>query len=203
MKVREDGFTLIEVLVVIAILATLAGFVALMIPGVQGKATKLQCQDQVRNLVGLLESANAQRYPEHGGPNLLLYLVVKGQVRGQDALNTLFCPGDLNESLKDAGGVEAYDKLDLKLREYGHLTSYAAREQRDPKKRARKGAMPPQVLICDDSEDHHGGKGIVIGLTGGAAKWRDKVDDYELDLKAPLIIGEGSPVEELVCLSAE
>jgi hypothetical protein len=59
------------------------------------------------------------------------------------------------------------------------------------------------VLICDDSEDHHGGKGIVVGLSDGTAKWRGKVDFYGLDEETPLPVGAGSPVEELVCLRAE
>ena len=203
MQVREDGFTLIELLVVIAILATLAGLATVMVGTGREKSNQIQCTDQVRNLVGILEGAQAGRYPEHSGPNLLLYLVVKGEVRGRDALGTFFCPGDMEESLKTAGGVEAYESIDLNRREYGHLTSYAARDQKDPKKRARRSAMPAQVLICDDSEDHHNGKGIIVGLTGGAAKWRDKVDYYELDIKVPLVIGESSSVEELVCLTAE
>jgi prepilin-type N-terminal cleavage/methylation domain-containing protein len=204
MRRPQDGFTLIEVLVVMAIIATLAGLVSLLVVDTRRKGERLVCTEQVRDLTGLLESADATRYPRHAGPNLILYLVVKGQIAGKDTLEKLFCPGDQEESLEDAGGVEAYASLDLSLRaEYGHLTSYAARDQTKPETRAPRGAMPPVVLIADDSEDHHQGKGIVVGLTGGAAKWRDKVDDYGMRKDEPLTIGPDSAVDELTCLRVE
>jgi prepilin-type N-terminal cleavage/methylation domain-containing protein len=201
---RAEGFTLIELLVVIAILATLAGLTTVLISKGNEKRDQLQCTDQVRKLASLIESAQTTRYPQQGGANLILYLVTTGDVAGKDALEMLFCPGDLEESLRQAGGPEAYRELDPSRRgEHGHLTSYAGRDLLDPACRARKGRVPAVVLLADDSEDHHGGKGIVVGLTGGAAVWRDKVDDYELRKDVALTVGEASEIEELRCLRVD
>jgi len=166
------------------------------------EAMKTECMSNMRNIVGLLEFG--PKYPVKSGPNLILYLVKKGEIDGWDRLNILFCPGDRKESLRMAGGVEAYRDLDLARRgEYGHLTSYAGRDQLDEKNAARKGSPKTQVLVCDDSEDHHGGLGFVVGLTGGAAKWRDKVGAWNLDPKTHVTVGEDSVVEELRCLRSE
>lgn len=199
---KQRGFTLIEILVVVTIIGVLAGLVVVLIPKGQFEAQKTECMSNIRNIVGLLEFG--PRYPEKSGPNLILYLVKKGDIEGVDRLGLLFCPGDVNESLAKAGGVEAYEDLDLTKRgEYGHLTSYAGRDQLNKLCAAKKGSSKTFVLVCDDSEDHHDGKGFVVGLNGGAAKWRDKIDDFNMDLKKVVEIGEGSEVEQLQCLLGE
>ncbi|MHC4957881.1 MAG: type II secretion system protein [Planctomycetota bacterium] len=201
MRRRESGFTLIEILVVVSIIATLAGLVSVVIPWAFFKRDVMVCTNNVSQVVGLLESSDSSRYPNEKGPNLLLYLVAKGQVAGRDGLELLFCPGDQEESLGEAGGEAAYADLDFKkLGEYGALTSYAARDQSDPKVRAKKGRVPAVILVADDSEDHHDNRGIVVGLTGGQAKWRDKVDDYDMTSDAPLTVGGGSDIPELQAL---
>ena len=203
MKDREAGMTLIEILVVITIIATIAGMATVLIHVGQKQRVKYACIQHVSQLVGMLE-ATPDRYPRHDGPNLILYFVKKGDIAGEVSLELLFCPGDRDETLAQAGGVEAYKNLDLSLKgEYGHLTSYAGRAMTDRDCRVPRGTPIPTVLVADDSEDHHFGEGIVVGLSGGAAKFRDKVDDYEMDRDTPLFVGEGSIVEELVCLRSE
>ncbi len=192
------GFTLIELLVVIAILATLAGLTTVLIGTGTEAANRQACVHHVRELVGVLETLDSARYPNHTGPNLLLFLVHHGSIAGKDGLALLFCPGDLNEGLEECGGEKAYENLDLTRHSYGHLTSYAATNERLP-----KGMMPPRILVADDSADHHNGKGIVVGLTGGAAKWRDRIKDYGLTKKDEIVVGEGSPIEELACLARD
>jgi len=196
---RDEGFTLIEILVVITIVAVLAGLVVALVGTSTRMSLQVQCVNNVRNLTGLLEEASPSRYPAHGGPNQLLYLVTKGKLAGKDLLETLFCPGDLQESLDQCGGVAAYADLDL-TQQNGHLTSYAARAADQP---ARKGAIPAMVLVADDSSDHHDDRGVVVGLTGGVARFRDRMDDYGLAKDAPLLVGEGSAAEELRALRAE
>lgn len=200
---KHEGFTLIEILVVVTIIGVLAGLVVVLIPRGQFEAQKVDCINNVKNITGLLQSTNPQRYPNHSGPNLILYLVNKRELVGKDSLKLLFCPADAKESLDGAGGVDAYKDVDLGKREYGGLTSYAGRDQLNSECAAKKGAAEAHVLVCDDSEDHHDGKGFVVGLTNGAVKWRDKFDDYGQRQDAPVEVGEGSPVEELVCLRAE
>ena len=203
MSRKEAGMTLIEILVVIAILATIMGTVALLIGPSTRQGDKLSCIRNVGNLVGLIETGGRGRYPESAGANFVLYVAQKGEIAGRDNLETLFCPGDQQESFTLTGGEEAYEDLDLKSYDNGHLTSYAGRAQNDKKCRVSRGGPRAHVLIADDSEDHHHGFGFVVGLTGGTAKFRDKVDYYELALDQPIEVGEGSAVEELRCLRAE
>ncbi len=167
---------------------------------------KLLCLNNLRNLAGLIEMTGAMRgrYPMLSGPNLLLYFVVKQEIdpRSEKRLETLFCPGDAKESLKKAGGREAYQSIDLKTGGHGHLTSYAGRDQRDLKSAAKPGGREV-VLVIDDSDDHHGGRGFVVGLIGGAARWYDKVDRWKLVRDAKVVVGPDSNVEELRPLRAE
>ncbi|NJN14217.1 MAG: type II secretion system protein [Planctomycetes bacterium] len=198
---REEAFTLIELLVVITILGVLASLVLPLVHAGRREQNKIQCIHRVRNLVGLLEQG--ERYPGEGGPALLLYLVKKSELRGEDELHSLFCPGDMHESLEGAGGLAAYSDLDLGRKgELGHLTSYAGRDQTRTDCRVVRGG-PGAVLLADDSEDHHEGRGYVVGLTGGSITFRDKVDQWKLDRTTAVAPGEGSVVEELRCLAPE
>jgi len=201
MRKNEGGWTLIEILVVITIIATLAGLVSLTAIHSTEKKNQVVCMQHVADLVRMLESD--PRYPDRDGPAFILGLVAKGHIQGRDALENLFCPGDPQESLARAGGEKAYEGLDPKKPgAWGNLTSYAGRAQKEPACTAIKG--PRQVvLVADDSEDHHNQRGIVVGLTGGTAKFRDKVDDYDVARDTALVVGSGSAVEELKCLRAD
>ena len=200
---KQKGFTLIEILVVVTIIGVLAGLVVVLIPKGQFEAQKTECMNNLRNIVGLLEGSGTS-YPNKAGPNLILYLVKKGEIhKSEDKLKLLFCPGDTN-AWDRAGGVDAFKDLNLDKRgEYGDLTSYAGRDQLTKACAAKKGDGATLVLACDKDEDFHGKKGIVVGLNGGAAKWRDKVDFYKIDIDTALTIGEGSTIEELKCLVTE
>lgn len=199
---KQRGFTLIEILVVITIIGVLAALVVVLIPKGQFEAKKTECMNNVRNLVGLVETGG--EYPKFGGANFILYLVNHGELKGQDQLKTLFCPGDTKDGWDSSGGVDAFKDLNLDKREYDRLTSYAGRDQTRTGCRAAKGGTQESiVLICDDSDDHHQGKGFIVGLSGGSTKFRDKVDDYGGKIDTPVQVGEGSSVEELKCLSGE
>ena len=193
-KHTQQGFTLIEILVVIAIISTLAGLVSVMITHANRRAQRLQCTKHVGELVGLIETSGGNRYPNQSGAQFVLQVIEMGLFADRDSLELLFCPGDLNEDLEQAGGVEAY-KQKLGPEPMGHLTSYAGRRQKEAPYRASRTG-PRQVLICDDSLDHHNNEGIVVGLTGGAARFRR----YD---PAAFQLGEGSSDDELRCLSAE
>lgn len=165
---------------------------------------KLDCLNNMRQIVGLIEASSATRYPSYAGPNLMLYLVKKGLIAKEWQAQVLFCPGDNRESLKAVGGFNAYRDIDLKKRgAYGHLTSYAGRDQLDKNCAAKKGSMVPVILVCDDSEDHHAAMGFVVGYNGGAAEWRDKKRDWKLPAGKTVEVGKKSAVEELRCLLAD
>lgn len=200
---NHKGFTLIEILVVVTIIGVLAGLVVVLIPKGQFEAKKTECMNNVRNIVNLL-TVGGKIPIKYSGANLILYLVPHGDLEGEDNLKILFCPGDINDTFDGAGGGEAFQNLDLsKKAEYGHLTSYAGRNQSNSVCRVQSGTAKQEILVCDDSEDHHDKKGFVCGFTGGAVKFRHKFDDWQMDVKAPVSIGEGSTVKELECMVAE
>lgn len=202
MNGKQKGFTLIEILVVVTIIGVLAGLVVVLIPKSQEKAQILQCTSNQRNIVGMLVAGDDKAW-QMSGPNIPLYFVKKGDISGSN-LTLLFCPGDAqNENLVKAGGEEAYKNLDLKSQQYEHLTSYAGRDQVNSKCAVKKGTTSPEIMLCDDSEDHHNKKGFVCGYNDGSAKWLDKVDDWEMDLAAIVVVGEGSTVPVLQCLRSE
>lgn len=202
MNGKQKGFTLIEILVVVTIIGVLAGLVVVLIPKTQEKQQIMECQNNQRQICAMLVAADDKAW-QMSGPNIPLYFVKKGDIVGTN-LKLLFCPGDATkENLVSAGGEEAYKNLDLKSQQYEHLTSYAGRDQSNANCAVKKGTTSPEVMLCDDSEDHHNKKGFVCGYNDGSAKWIDKVDDWDMDLAASVAIGEGSSVKVLQCLRSE
>ena len=200
---RRAAFTLIEILVVISIIATLAGLVVALLPHVWFKTNVTQCVSRQRDLVGLLTDSASGRVPHLGGPALILTLVQRGDLQGRDALESLFCPGDAAEDLRVVGGEAAYEGLDpLQAGDYDAFTSYGSRDLADPANRFSRGSKAV-ILTIDDSEDHHDRRGMVVGMSNGVAKWRDKLDDWELSRDTVVEIGPGSVVVELRCLRGD
>lgn len=200
---RTSGFGLLELLVVVVILVAAFSVAFLLGPDVHHHDRGVECMNNVKQLVGLLEIVRRDGALRWDGANLALCVVSLGDIEGEQRLNVLFCPVDSRESLKRAGGPEAYERLDLTSRDNGHLTSYAGRRTTDPNCLVSRNAQSAVVLICDDSEDHHGGRGYVVGLSGNSVKWRAKVEDWGLAPDAKVVVGPDSIVEELRCVSAD
>ena len=198
------GYTAVQVAVVVLMVAVLVALLLVLArpPSVTDfTATRTECMNNVRYLVALLTIAPEYPKKEHGGVTLILWLAKNGEFDHE----SLFCPGDKTDTLDGAGGIEAFgSSLDVsKKGKYDHLSSYAGRDQTNEACRAIEGSTKLVIMICDDSEDHHGGRGFVVGLTGGAVKWRDKVDDWKLRLNTPVKVGPGSIVPELTCLLSD
>jgi len=195
--------TRLEGLLLAGGIAVLASLVVVVGCSSVDRQDGLMCINNVSNLVGLLErtAGNRDRYPPYPGPNLLLHYAVNGELDSRDLLGLLFCPVDEKESLGRAGGPAAYRELDLTQGGHGHLTSYAGRDWSREATRARPGDRD-LVLLADDSDDHHG-RGFVVGLSGGRARWWDKRDRWGLAPGTPVTVGAASRVEEFRPLRAE
>jgi len=203
MDVKQKGFTLIEILVVVTIIGVLAGLVVVLIPKGQEKQVEVQCVKNAQGLANLLIVGQGAQFPAYRGADLILCLVNRGDLRGERYLKTLFCPGDTTDTWERAGGTEAFDKLDLtRKNEHGNLTSYAGRDQLDAKCAAKKGG-DATVLVCDDSDDHHYKKGFVVAWTDGGAEFRSKAENWKIKFDKPVDIGENSEIDELKCLRAD
>ncbi len=203
MNGKQKGFTLIEILVVVTIIGVLAGLVVVLIPKANETKDITNCTNNQRQFVGLLVGGSSGDMDawRRSGPNLLLQFVRKGDI-GEESYKILFCPGDLQEGLESAGGAAAYKNLDMKLREYDKLTSYAGRDQENGKCTVKPG-QGRTIIMSDDSEDHHNKKGFVCGYSDGSIEWRDKDSKWNMGIEQVVNIGEGSAVKELECLVAE
>lgn len=200
----QKGFTLIEILVVVTIIGVLAGLVVVLIPKGREKANIADCTNNVKNLSGLLIQTKGPKFPSYGGVNLLLYLYHSGELPDENKLKLLFCPGDEIDTWDDSGGLQAYkDSVLSNKGEYGLLSSYAGRDQTDKACKASKSSAKTQALLADDSEDHHNGKGFVIGYNDSSVKYKLKFDDWKISLETEIRVGEGSEVEDLKCLRTD
>jgi prepilin-type N-terminal cleavage/methylation domain-containing protein len=206
MDLKQKGFTLIEILVVVTIIGVLAGLVVVLIPKGQEKANIAECTNNQKQLVQTLISLDGTKFPKkYAGVNLLLYLFkAKHLAMAEDNLKLLFCPGDEKDGWDNSGGLQAYEEVDLeKAGEYGLLSSYAGRFQTDRECAASKSSTTPQAMTADDSDDHHNGKGFVIGYSSGAVKYKQKFDDWNIDPDTEVKVGEGSAIEDLKCLKTD
>jgi len=203
---KQKGFTLIEILVVVTIIGVLAGLVVVLIPRGQERANIAECTNNQKQLVGTLVTLGSTKFPsKYGGVNLLLFLYKAGHISyDKDKLELLFCPGDETDDFERAGGEKAFKDADIaKAGEWGLLSSYAARDQTNRECAASKSSTEQQAMIADDSEDHHNNKGFVIAYSDGSVKFREKFEDWEIDIETEVKVGEGSAVEDLQCLKTD
>ncbi len=195
----------LDILVIAVVIA--AGIIAAvsLLQPVRHDSRGLGCINNVRNLGGMLVAHRLDDGSSPGrGPAMLLHFVRAREIdpESEDRLNILFCPVDTRESLDAVGGTAAYRDLDLTRADLGRFTSYAARDPGAPRCAVTPEGQPPVVLLCDDSDDHHG-HAIVVGLSDGRARWWDKVDELKLSDSTRIEIGPDSVVPALRCLRAE
>ena len=78
---HEAGFTLVEILVVITIIAALIGVVAAIIPQAQQANRKVQCANNLKNIGGMLvQRQTGKGLGVRGGAAMLLQLENDGPV---------------------------------------------------------------------------------------------------------------------------
>ncbi|MEM8886178.1 MAG: type II secretion system protein [Planctomycetota bacterium] len=202
---KQKGFTLIEILVVVTIIGVLAGLVVVLIPKGREKANQAQCTNNIKQLCQTLISLDGTKFPKQSGVNLMLYLFKGGHLaKSEENFQLLFCPGDEFDSWEDTGGVTAYNEASLDRQgENGELSSYAGRDQLDRACAAKKASTDSLALMADDSEDHHGGLGFVIGYTNASVQFKRKFEDWKIDVDTEVKVGEGSEIEVLQCLRTD
>ena len=200
MKSRESGFTLIEIMIVMAIIAALAAGVVIIIPIAQDASKKSTCQNNLRNLGGILVmKATDKRWPRESGAAFLLQLyLTESQVKKDLVVFT--CPGD--EDLAYEGGsekhVELFRQLSRKKLEDGtwdeNMTSFAGRNQRDNK--LKREADEKQAIACDrngvDQMTLHHNDGINVLFEDGSVKFMNR-DALGLDSEEDIPVGAGGP----------
>jgi prepilin-type N-terminal cleavage/methylation domain-containing protein len=187
---RAAGFTLVEILVVLAILAALMGLVAGGIVRAQRANRNLQCQNNLRTLGAILsERATMKGFSSRHGQGVLLETYVLGLVKEGDE-RVFLCPNDpAHADSHRAGFGDRYARIDLDRPAEG-LCSYLVRDRkRHPWSLDSRRKEP--IALCP----HHG-DGVMVLHDDGSVLFLDR-EALGLEAGAPIVIGPESGVEML------
>jgi prepilin-type N-terminal cleavage/methylation domain-containing protein len=177
MRRKTQGFTLIEIMVVIAIIAGLVTTVAIMVPKMKETANQTTCMQNLKGLNDVFISkslegqAAAQRYS--GVALWLSYRKTGSEIRrGQE--KALQCPGDQQFQVPVTDDdIKQWDVVDLE-NPADNLCSYAAR---DFKAHPLNVESPDKEIIGCDRQGtngrtpHHRGVIICSFAEGDAQKY--------------------------------
>jgi prepilin-type N-terminal cleavage/methylation domain-containing protein len=193
MRRRAQGFTLIEIMVVIAIIAGLVTTVAIVVPKMQDQQKRLGCMQNLSQLGQIFISnkmenpVKAQRY---SGVALWLNMRkgAKDIVRGNEKV--LICPGDQGIAVPETDDdKKKWDNVDLD-NPPSDLCSYAAR---DFKNFPINVESPEKEIIGSDRQgadqrtmQHKGG--IVCCYTEGDAQFVTR-DELGVNTENPIVVG--------------
>lgn len=200
MRRKAQGFTLIEIMVVIAIIAGLIGTVAIIVPQMQEKQKRFQCQNNLSQLAGIFVAERTEKpgKPRYDGSALWLsWRSDHSKIQeGQEGI--LICPGDQGISPPDTPDQKArYTGVDLK-NPPDDLCSYAGRDFTAFQLSAESKAV--QIVACDrngaDGRTPHHKNGLNIGLEDGSARFFDR-EALGIDPDDPIIVGPEATNEML------
>lgn len=193
---RASGFTFVEILVVLGIIVTLMGMVAVVVPHIQRKTRRTMSLNNVRNLALLLSDRSVDYgWPGLDGKSFTLSLVAHGliDIRNPDNLNVLFSPGDVWYT-REKTPTQLYREVTPKALRNGSdfhsLTSYAGRRNATPGHLITPNLLRQNVPILGDDDDGpvHDPEGLVLGFSDGSARFL-RWDDLEMaapdDMDAP------------------
>lgn len=196
----DTGFSLVEILVVITIMALLVGLVSNAAINFLDKGEVTTCQSQLRQISQDLElyRQRLKRWPQEKGIAFLLVLTKGGQhamVQGRDT-KMFLCPGTDDDNRAPGSSewgtaYEDYDNLD------SMTISYAGRNVIDFKIR-----YDSDVLAADDNEGRKNHRYATNYVTKNYSV--DSVDIQEFLEEYPemewLTVGPDSPYEPFQCL---
>ncbi|MDA1193994.1 MAG: type II secretion system protein [Planctomycetota bacterium] len=206
----QAGFSFIEILVVMGIIAMLASMVVALVPVIQERAKQTKSKDNVKGLVMMMVDKRMGKvtggWPKFSGKNFTLSVVSSNalDIRRRENLEMLFSPGDPYLTLEDADQkrFEEIDNKSLVDGDFHEFTSYAGRRNADKEflitsDQERMGTM----LLCDDDDGplHHS-DGLVCGYSTGDVRFKEW---EEFDMRKPdpdhpdEFLGDASSNEEL------
>ena len=192
MSAYQRGFSFIEILVVMGIIAVLTSMVVVLVPVINERARITQSQSNVGNLLKLMlarRTARAGGWPPYNGKSFVLDVVATRQLdpRNRQNLEVLYSPGDVYYRLENVETERFLAVTPKALRDgvdCGPLTSYAGRRngEREHLISPDQERMGTLVLCDDDVGPLHHPAGIVAGYTNGGARFLEWAD---LDLTPP------------------
>jgi prepilin-type N-terminal cleavage/methylation domain-containing protein len=193
----ERGFTLVEILVVITIIAALIGIVAAVVPQAQQASRKLQCANNLKNIgTMLVERVTASKgLGVRGGAAMLLQtyrplgMIKKGDER------VFLCPGDVigrQQNIDDPEFRKRYETLDL-----DHidpvLCSYAGRNTKLYPFKADSDEKQAWACDCqgDDGRTGHHKGGLNVLYEDGSVRFMDR-ESLGLGADDAIVVGTES-----------
>jgi len=184
------GFTLVEILVVIAIMSALIAMVASAVSRAGPAKNRLVCMNNLRQMGGLLAAASLEgRTRAIPGAGYLLQLRARGEVLEGDE-RVFFCPQDPAFEETGKPGLSArYARLDLERPPEG-LCSYRVRDFRRFPVRPDSPRREP-VAVCPHHAD-----GVAVLYADGTAAFLGR-EALGLRPEDAVVIGPSSPVEFL------
>lgn len=200
---RKAGFTLIEILVVITIIAALMSLAVPVFQNVQENSRVTVCANNLRQIATNLNlystSRNKDRWPNERGVKFLLTIARDDMIEKKD-MKVFLCPGttDVNgvENPADGSLYSNWDDIDPKT------VSYAGRNHIDFK--INKNRLGAEVIAADDNDGrgNHRSATNFVYADGTPASFDLKVDvrDRHVDLPEGsewIPVGPDSPFEEL------
>ena len=196
----QDGFTLVEILVVITIIAALISIVAAVIPQAQQANRKVQCANNLKNIGGMLvQRMTGKGLGTKGGAAMLLNTYKLGMIRKGDE-KVFLCPGDIiirGQNLDDADFRKMYDTIDLNNID-PLMISYAGRNRKTHP--LRPDSREKQAWACDcqggDGRSGHHHAGLNVLYDDGSAVFLD-TEYLGIGPDDPIVVGPDSTIEVL------
>ena len=198
MNQRQGGFTLIEILVVITIIAALVGLVTLLIPEGEEARKKAQCMNNLRQIGGLIvtrQSSGKQVMNYSGAPFLLQ---VANNIK-DTGLEVFICPGESGVQGRPETGTQDFidmyrknEKNLMKLDEdaLSKMSSYAGANWAEHK--YNPASNESRIWGCDACMGripYH--RGIVVLWDSNKVNFID-VDSLEGQREDQIVVGPGS-----------
>jgi len=187
---RESGFTLIEIMIVMAIIVTLVGLVTVGVPMVLDHQDRVTCQNNLKQMGTMLVARRAAGgWPADRGAGFLLRPLLHEDVLQQNA-EVYICPGDdeLDPRVRDVTPEEYRDELLLHLSKFKDpkpgedsrisglepdLISYAGRTRPVPKESSDKIPLGADRQGSHGDTMHHK-KGLNVLYHDGGVVFRER-----------------------------
>jgi prepilin-type N-terminal cleavage/methylation domain-containing protein len=200
MRRRAQGFTLIEIMVVIAIIAGLIGTVVIVVPQMQERQRKLSCAQNLKQLGDMFVTMRSEKpgAPAYNGQALFLSWRTKRNPIREGEEGVLICPGDQGVVVPNTEDLKkAYDDIDL-ANPPTDKCSYAVRNFKTHQLSMSSGRK--EIVACDrqgaDGRTDHHQDGINVVYDNAQCVFMSK-EELGFTTDSALVVGPESPNEDL------